>query len=283
MLRVLKLYYKVASSQLSQLPAPQIAPRTKVVPQNRQFSSSSSTDRCAYYSCTTNLPVLSLHLARLLRVLRLHYKIASSQPPPRQTTPHTKVVLQSRQFSASSSPDAVPATKSAHGGSQSAAPATKSAHGGSQSLPRNLHMEVHKALCLLRNLYMEVHKVKVLRLPRNLHMEVHKVLCLPRNLHMELHKVLRLPRNLHLEVHKALCLPRNLHMEVHKVLRLPRHLHLEVHKALRLPRNLHMEVHKVLRLPRNLHIKKQVKTLTTMEGRFEHDPTMTRHRNRRSP
>ena len=69
-----------------------MAPRTKVVLQSRQFSSSSSPD-----------------------------------------TPRTKVVLQSRQFSASSSPDAVPATKSAHGGSQSAAPATKSAHGGSQS------------------------------------------------------------------------------------------------------------------------------------------------------
>ena len=41
--------------------------------------------------------------------------------------------LQSRQFAASSSTNAVPATKSAHGGSHSAAPATKSAHGGSQS------------------------------------------------------------------------------------------------------------------------------------------------------
>ena len=61
MLHVLTLYYKVASSQL---PAPQIAPRTKVVLESRQFSSSSSPD-----------------------------------------TPRTKVVLQSRQFSSSSSPD----------------------------------------------------------------------------------------------------------------------------------------------------------------------------------
>ena len=43
--RVLKLYYQVASSQL---PAPQIAPRTKVVLQSRQFSASSSTDCSAY-------------------------------------------------------------------------------------------------------------------------------------------------------------------------------------------------------------------------------------------
>ena len=35
---------------------------------------------------------------------------------------------------------------------------------------------------------------------------------------------------------------------------------------LRLLRNLHMEVHKVLRLPRHLRVKKQVKTLITMEG-----------------
>ena len=141
-LRALKLHYKVASSQL---PAPQIAPRTKVVLQSRQFSSSSSTDRCAYYSCTTNLPVLSLHLARILRVLKLYYKVASSQPPAPQIlrvlklhykvasshrpapqilrvlklyykvassqlpalqiAPRTKVVLESRQFSASSSTD----------------------------------------------------------------------------------------------------------------------------------------------------------------------------------
>ena len=39
------------------------------------------------------------------------------------------------------------------------------------------------------------------------------------------------------------------------------------HKVLRLPRNLHMEVHKVLCVLRNLHVKKQVKTLITMEER----------------
>ena len=44
-LRVLQLYYTVASSQLL---AAQIAPRTKVVRQCRQFSASSSTDCSAY-------------------------------------------------------------------------------------------------------------------------------------------------------------------------------------------------------------------------------------------
>ena len=48
------------------------------------------------------------------------------------------------------------------------------------------------------------------------------------------------------------------------------------HEILHLPRNLHMEVHKVLRLPRNLHFKKQVKTLTPMEGRFRPCPRMIR-------
>ena len=121
-LRVLKLYYKVASSQL---PAPQIAPRTKVVLQSRQFSSSSSPDTPrtkvviqsrqfssssspdtpAYSSCTTKSPVLSFQLHRLLRVLKLYYKVASSQLPAPQIAPHTKVVLPSPQFSSSSSPD----------------------------------------------------------------------------------------------------------------------------------------------------------------------------------
>ena len=121
-LRVLKSYYKVASSQL---PAPQIAPRTKVVLQSRRFSASSSTDCSAYSSCTRMSLVLSFQLHRLLRVLKLYYKVASShlpapqilrvlksyykvassQLPAPQIAPRTKVVLQSRRFSASSSTD----------------------------------------------------------------------------------------------------------------------------------------------------------------------------------
>ena len=82
MLRVLQLYYTVASSQLL---AARIAPRTK--------------------SCSTMSPVLRFQLYRLLRVQTLYSKVASSQPPPRQITPRTKVVLESRQFSPSSSTD----------------------------------------------------------------------------------------------------------------------------------------------------------------------------------
>ena len=264
MLRVLKLYYKVASSQL---PALQIALRTKLVLESRQFSASSSTDCSAYESCTKKLPVLSFQLYRLLRVLKMYYKVASSQLPALQIAPRTKDVLQSRQFSASSSTDC-----SAYQSCTRKSPVL------SFQLYRllrvlKLYIFASSQQCLPRNLHMEVHKA--LRLPRNLHLEVRKVLHLPRNLHMELHKVLRLPRNLHLEVHNALCLPRNLRVDVHKVLRAPGHLHLEVHKVLRLPRNLHMDVHKVLHLPRNLdvevhkvlcqprnlHFKKQVKTL----------------------
>ena len=74
-LRVLQLYYKVASSQL---PAPQIL---------------------RFYSCTTRSPVLSFQLHRLLRALKLYYKVASSQLPAPQIAPRTKVVLQSRQCS----------------------------------------------------------------------------------------------------------------------------------------------------------------------------------------
>ena len=81
-----KLHYKVASSQL---PAPQIAPRTKVVLQSRQFSSSSSADT-----------------PRTKVVLQSRQFSSSSSAD----TPCTKVVLQSRQFSASSSAD-TPRTK----------------------------------------------------------------------------------------------------------------------------------------------------------------------------
>ena len=63
-----------------------------------------------YYSCTTRSPVLSFQLHRLLRVLKLYYKVASSQLPAPQIAPRTKVVLPSHQFSSSSSPD-TPRTK----------------------------------------------------------------------------------------------------------------------------------------------------------------------------
>ena len=57
-------------------------------------------------SCTRKLPVLIFQLPRYsARVLKLYYKVASSQLPAPQIAPRTKVVLQSRQFSASSSPD----------------------------------------------------------------------------------------------------------------------------------------------------------------------------------
>ena len=49
--------------------------------------------------------VLTFHLYRLLRALKLYYKVASSQLPAPQIAPRTKVVLPSHQFSSSSSPD----------------------------------------------------------------------------------------------------------------------------------------------------------------------------------
>ena len=85
-------------------------PRTKVVLQGRQFSASSSLRYSTYYSCTTRSPVLSFQLHRLLRVVKLYYKVASSQLPAPQIAPRTKVVLPSHQFSSSSSPD-TPRTK----------------------------------------------------------------------------------------------------------------------------------------------------------------------------
>ena len=79
-LRVLHLYYKVASSQL---PAPQIAPRTKVVLQSRQFSASSSTDCSAYlklyYKVASSLTSSHLPAPQIPRVLKLYYKVASAR------------------------------------------------------------------------------------------------------------------------------------------------------------------------------------------------------------
>ena len=116
-------YYTVASSQLQ---APQIAPRTKVVldsrqfsassspatPRNRvvlqcrQFSASSSTACSAYYSCTTKSQVLIFQLpspATPRTPMALQSRQFSSSSSP--ASPRTKVVLQSQQFSSSSSPD----------------------------------------------------------------------------------------------------------------------------------------------------------------------------------
>ena len=120
---------------------------------------------------TTKSPVLSFQLPRLLcrlkltlRVLKLYYKVASSQLPAPQIAPRLKLH---------------------HNVASSQLPAPQML-----CLPRNLHMEVYKVR-LARNLHMEGHKV--LCLPRNLHREVHKVLRVPRNLHMEVHKGLCLP------------------------------------------------------------------------------------------
>ena len=80
------MYYKVASSQL---PAPQIAPRTPVALQSRQFTAPSSPAT-----------------PRTTIVLQRRQFSSSSSP----TSPRTKVVLQSHQFSSSTSPD-TPRTK----------------------------------------------------------------------------------------------------------------------------------------------------------------------------
>ena len=139
---------------------------------------------------------------------------------------------------------AVPATRSAHGGSQSTAPATKSAHEGSQSAApatKSAHpapvpsrrQGVHPtpwqaAKCCA------CHEICTRRFTKccacheictcsagaqptpgrtSDPLASSKVLCLPRDLRTEVHKVLRLPRNLHMKVHKVLRLPRNLHIQ----------------------------------------------------------------------
>ena len=81
-------------------------PRTTLVLQSGQFSASSSTGCSACYCCTRKSPASShLPAPQMLRVLQLYYTVASSQLLAAQIAPRTKVVLQSRQFSASSPTD----------------------------------------------------------------------------------------------------------------------------------------------------------------------------------
>ena len=93
------MHYTVASFQL---PAPQIAPRTKVVLQSQQCSSSSSPDTPRTQVVLPTRQFSSSHspaTPRTTVVLPRRQFSASSSP----ATPRTKVVLQSRQFSAPTS------------------------------------------------------------------------------------------------------------------------------------------------------------------------------------
>ena len=139
---------------------------------------------------------------------------------------------------------AVPATRSAHGGSQSTAPATKSAHEGSQraapatksahpapvpSRRQGVHPTPWQAakccacheICTRRfTKYCACHEICTSSAgaqptPGRTSdpLASSKALCLPRDLHTEVHKVLRLPRNPHMKVHNVLRLPRNLRIQ----------------------------------------------------------------------
>ena len=93
-------YYTVASSQL---PAPQIAPRTKVVLQSHQFSASSSpaTPRTTVVLQSRQCSSSSSPDTPRPQVVLPTRQFSSSRSP---ATPRTTVVLPRRQFSASSSP-----------------------------------------------------------------------------------------------------------------------------------------------------------------------------------
>ena len=146
---------------------------------------------------------------------------------------------------------AVPATKSAHGGSQSAAPATKSAHGGSQSAVPATNLRVKKQVKTLTTMEgrfrawpetVSPRRSTKLDLPASeppFLLKNHSISCV-RYL-SKTHFVLRLLRNLHMEVHKVLCLHEictsrstkcctcnEFCTSRFKVLRLPRKLELEL-------------------------------------------------------
>ena len=94
-LRVLKLYYAVASSQL---PAPRVSCTTTSPVLIFQLPSYST--HYSYYTVASSqlLPTSHLPAPQLLRALKLYYAVASSQLPAPQIAPRTTVVLQSHQF-----------------------------------------------------------------------------------------------------------------------------------------------------------------------------------------
>ena len=104
--RVLKLFYKVASSHP---PAPQILRVLKLYYPLTSSHLPTPQLLCVlklyYHVASSPLPA-----SQRLRVLKLYYAVASSQLPAPQIAPRTKVVLETRQLSASSS-TATPRTK----------------------------------------------------------------------------------------------------------------------------------------------------------------------------
>ena len=196
----------------------------------------------------SGLWVASSHLpaCQMLRVLKLHCKVASSQLPP------TPVVQDNRQFSSSSfrvGPFRL----------------VKKVHAKSPVLTLQLAgcCACHEICtwrfpkhCACHEIYMEVHKELCL----GPHMEVHKVLCLPQNLHRVVRKVLRMPWNAHGGSQSAVPARKSAHRgsctceeictwTCTKRCACQEICTLEVHKVLHLPRNLHMGIPKMLCLP----------------------------------
>ena len=79
-LRAPKLYCAVASSQL---PAPQLPPRTKVVLQSSEYLSFQLPSYSAYYSCTTKSPVLISQLPRYSTPLACISRTRRARSPQR--------------------------------------------------------------------------------------------------------------------------------------------------------------------------------------------------------
>ena len=160
---------------------------------------------------------------------------------------------------------AVPATRSAHGGSQSAVPATRSAHEGSQSAApatksahqapvpsrrQGVHPTPWPAAKCCACKCCACHEICTSSAGaqptpgrtsdplasskrRTQHANATGRAPVPSRCPADARAYIRplgkhqAPHTVHIEVHKALCLPRDLRMKVHQVLRLPRNLHIK--------------------------------------------------------
>ena len=199
-------------------------------------------------------------------------EVKPTAQPPQSAVPATKSAHGGSQSAAPAtksahggSQSAVPATKSAHGGSQSAAPATKSAHGGSQSAvpaTKSTHGGSQSAVPATKS----THGGSQSAAPATNSARQQTSEYSNHNGGTDGDHG-RQPQT---TADNATPTASNGAWRFTK--RCACHefwwrLGVCCHKVLRLPRILRVEVHKVLRLPRILRVDKQVNTLITMEGR----------------
>ena len=247
---VLHLYYKLATSESSS---------EKRFPALHLFyklaTSESSSEKLfpalhLFYKLATSESNSEVH--KVLRLPRnLHFEVhevlclrASPSAVPATKSAHrgSQSGAPATKSALRASPSAVPATKSAHRGSQSGAPATKIAHWGSQSAAPATRSALQETNANSNNggtiRAWSEHDARPCRNRRSAELAQHFVRPLSLERAWRFTNAAPATKSAHSSRFTKCCAC--------------------------MPRTLHIEVHKGLRLPRILHFKKQVKTLITI-------------------